>query len=81
MREWERRMRLKEFFNDRGEIPETQTKVKDKKYDKIEARERNKIFMPPSASDLNLDLYIELIKEDIFKGITNQTKNKVKKKH
>ena len=75
LREWERRMRLKEFFNDSKEIPETQTKIKDKKYDKIEARERNKIFMPPSGRDLNLDLYIELIKEDIFKGISNQTKN------
>ena len=25
--------------------------------------------------DLNLDIYIELIKEDSFQGITNHTKN------
>ena len=41
-----------------------QIKVNDKKYDKIEAGESNNIFIPPSGRDLNLDLYIELLKDE-----------------
>ena len=40
-----RRKHEAEFFIDSEEIPELQTKAKVKTYDKIEARDRNKIFM------------------------------------
>ena len=72
LREWERRMRLMEYFHEDGQpITNTQQTNKEDIQMKISAREKNKIFMPTSGRDVNLDLYIEMVKEDILTGIQN----------
>ena len=76
LREWERRMRLREFFfdnqdnnHDDGQLD--RGNIQSKIYHEEEARQRNKIWMPPSKRDPALDLYIELVKDDILDGLHN----------
>ena len=63
-------MRLREFFNDeKDKDNESDHKHSTEISKEKQARERNKIFMPPTGRDANLDLYIDLIQEDIMKGL------------
>ena len=72
--EWERRMRLKKYYYDKKtqNEPITEDSQDMTLHDKIKARERNKIFIPPTGRDKNLDLYIDLVKEDILKNISRK---------
>ena len=72
LREWEQWMRLMEYFHgDEQPITNTQQTSKEDIQMKISAREKNRIFMPTSGRDVNLDLYIEMVKEDILAGTQN----------
>ena len=82
LREWERLLRLREYYyetdseNDNESLKSSVQEV----HNKIDAREKNKIWMPPTGRDPSLDLYIELVKEDVISGInikkfSNITKN------
>ena len=74
-------MRLREFFYDDN--------VEDSNVEKhgnteccsfenvIESRKRNKIWMPPAGRDQALDLYIQIVKDDILKGIKKNGKMNV----
>ena len=67
-------MALREyFFDDEDETNEpdyTDTYTQLAKMEmEIEARKTNKIFMPPTGHESSLDLYIEVVKEDIPNGI------------
>ena len=71
LREWERKMRLAEYFHDSKEDQDQTADpgTVDKIHRNIEATERNKIWMPPPGRDPSLDLYIEMVKEDIINGM------------
>ena len=82
LREWERKMRLREYFFDKNKMKAEDVvgKQDDSIIDKIrkdeEARRRNKNWMPQTGRDPALDMYICLVKEDILKGISKcQTSN------
>ena len=77
LREWERKMRLAEYFYD-SEEDQDQTRdpgTVEKIHRNIEATERNKIWMLPPGRDPSLDLYIEMVKQDIINGITKTKDN------
>ena len=75
-------MRLREYFDENEETKNNTEERENKNLqmldDKIDAREKNKIFMPPSGRDINLDLYIESVKEEIVEGITCNKKEHIK---
>ena len=81
LREWERKMRLREFYYEKEEnkpLPgESVQSVTQKIHQKIDARKRNKIWMPPKGRDPCLDLYIDMVKEDIIEGITTDGKGNI----
>ena len=63
--EWERRMRLREFFYAEGTEPQT-------KQDKNDPSEKFKVpkkssLTPNKGRDMWLDMYIEMVKTDIIK--------------
>ena len=66
LREWERRMRLKEYFYEDSDHTIHGQDEMNYTTKTTKAREMNKVFMPPSGRDLNLDLYIDIVKEDIY---------------
>ena len=63
--EWERPMRLREYFFDREEDEETEKK--EEKWKKKES-----FFTPEPGRDKFLDLYIEAVKDDIVMGIRSK---------
>lgn len=66
--EWERRMRLAEFFH--GEDGENMPRKED---DKFRVKKKS-TFTPPSGRDKSLDLYIELVKEDVIANLKRSSK-------
>ena len=65
--EWERRMRLREFFYAEGNEPQT-------KQDKNDPSEKFKVpkkssFTPNKGRDMWLDMYIEMVKTDITNSL------------
>ena len=46
----------------------------------IEAVERYKVWFPPAGRDRSLDLYIEMVKEDIINNISYKTKGSINEK-
>lgn len=84
IREWERRMRLREYFYGKDQEEDSQNgKEKPSSQENInlaeDSRSRNKLFIPPTKRDLALDLFIELVKEDILKGIKKSSKTNITK--
>ena len=85
LREWERRMRLQEYFFDKNkeemdeDVDEQERNIstRAKIWQEMESRERNKVWMPPDGRDPALDLYIELVKEDIVSGLKWKTSNNI----
>lgn len=77
LREWERKMRLREYFyeDEEDSITDVSENTKSNSIEnEIESQKRNKIWMPPTGRDQSLDLYIQLVKEDILKGIRKNGK-------
>ena len=72
IRQWERKMCLRELYYDRNKKDDLKVSDMSKQEEvekEMEARTRNKTYMPPTGRDCALDLYTEFVKEDIVKGI------------
>ena len=67
--EWERRMRLAEYFYDDGQ----DNNVQQEERDKFKLKKKS-TFTPESGRDKSLDLYIELVKEDVVANMKRSSK-------
>jgi oligoribonuclease NrnB/cAMP/cGMP phosphodiesterase (DHH superfamily) len=63
VKEWERRMRLREFFFDQNEKEDVLTDDQ-KQYNFIKKKKSN--WTPPTGRSEWLDLYLKLVKNDII---------------
>ena len=70
-------MRLCEFFYDNEDSTDNEQEpgTIQRIHENIDARERNKIWMPPSGRDPSLDMYIEMVKEDVIDGISRNNRD------
>jgi hypothetical protein len=66
VKEWERRMRLREFFFDQNEKEDVLTDDQ-KQYNFIKKKKSN--WTPPTGRSEWLDLYLKLVKNDIISGV------------
>ena len=66
VKEWERRMRLREFFFDQNEKEDVLTDDQ-KQYNFIKKNKSN--WTPPTGRSKWLDLYLKLVKNDIISGV------------
>ena len=66
--EWERRMRLAEYFH-----RDDSEDISEREDDKFRVKKKS-IFTPPSGRDKSLDLYIELVKEDVIVNLKKSSK-------
>ena len=66
VKEWERRMRLREFFFDQNEKEDVLTDDQ-KQYNFIKKKKSN--WTPPTGRSEWLDLYLKLVKNDIIFGV------------
>ena len=65
--EWERRMRLKEFFYTEGTEPQTKQDEKDP-LEKFKVPKKSS-FTPNKGRDMWLDMYVEMVKTDIINSL------------
>ncbi|KAL5012680.1 hypothetical protein ScPMuIL_011231 [Solemya velum] len=65
LKEWERRMRLREYYFEQEDGDQ------DKQYDKYKKRSQ---WVPNSGRDKWLDEYIKCVKDDVIKGLTRRFK-------
>ena len=65
--EWERRMRLKEFFYTEGTEPQTKQDEKDP-LEKFKVPKKSS-FTPSKGLDMRLDMYVEMVKTDIINSM------------
>jgi hypothetical protein len=66
VKEWERRMHLREFFFDQNEKEDVLTDDQ-KQYNFIKKKKSN--WTPPTGRSEWLDLYLKLVKNDIISGV------------
>jgi hypothetical protein len=66
VKEWERRMHLREFFSDQNEKEDVLTDDQ-KHYNFIKKKKSN--WTPPTGRSDWLDLYLKLVKNDIISGV------------
>lgn len=73
--EWERRMRLAEFFYGEKDDKADTSKEEDEKF-KVK---KKSMFTPSSGRDKSLDLYIELVKDDVIANLKKSNKLNISK--
>jgi hypothetical protein len=77
IREWERRMRLKEYFynTEQGDqLPKDEIQ-KDQQWQKAGTKKSD--WVPPQGRDKWLDMYIDLVRDDIIKGLKKDVQNNI----